>query len=431
MPAAALAILMIGFLVGPRVPESRQSEFCVVNVRIAGPFGVSLNCDSPEFLRLAREPSALLEPENTRQSRPGLIIAAAIIALPLSPLADLAQKAGIRAARPDIEPGRIENSLAKDFPGYAAYVGLNAGIVLLSFYIFQLVCGRSGRETQSGVILAAVCSLLAANDVVKAFIWSPHTQMFNIFVPVFAVWASVRASEGALFDWRFALLAGAITGLGVTAYPLFFVVTPCVLASGVVALIFHWSRVRLWVVALNAFLLVVLTALPEGFWYLFVRYKTGGFYQHEMAGGQVVWLITAWQQRGFSHLLAIWLEKFSQLLSLAAHQAAAIAALLIVVAAAGILDWARVSAELRLRYPTFLCAILVAIVVASFYATTGLIAWRLAYAILPPLLVLAGGAVLTIAKTLPDNRRKVLVCACIAITLMQSVLVIVKSGPFS
>jgi hypothetical protein len=85
-----LVVLMVGLLVGPRVPNDQQHAQCVTNLLFAGPFGISLNCDSMEFMRLARDPAALLEPQNRRQARPGLIFAAAALAVPLSPMKRLA-----------------------------------------------------------------------------------------------------------------------------------------------------------------------------------------------------------------------------------------------------------------------------------------------------------------------------------------------------
>ncbi len=77
---------MCGLLVGPRVSSVDQSKYCVVNVNLPGPFGVSLNCDSSELMRLAVNPSLLLDVNNIRTSRPTIILAAAGIAATISPL---------------------------------------------------------------------------------------------------------------------------------------------------------------------------------------------------------------------------------------------------------------------------------------------------------------------------------------------------------
>ena len=73
------SILMLSLLVGPRVPDDEQRTHCVDNIKIGGPFGISLNCDSSEFMLLANNPELLLEKDNIRQSRPGLIYVAALL----------------------------------------------------------------------------------------------------------------------------------------------------------------------------------------------------------------------------------------------------------------------------------------------------------------------------------------------------------------
>jgi 4-amino-4-deoxy-L-arabinose transferase-like glycosyltransferase len=272
--------------------------------------------------------------------------------------------------------------------------------------------------------------LLAANDVVKAFVWSPHVQMLNIFVPAFALWAAVRASEKALFERRFALLVGAITGLGATAYPLFVIVLPCVFAAGVAALIRQWSRSALRALAVNFALLAALTLLPEALWYVFVTYRTGGFYQHELAGGQVLWMSAAWQQ-GLGALLAAWTHKFTSLVELAARQAIPIAALVAIIAVAMTRAWTEAARIARRQLPLLLCSAMVSLVTAAFYSSTGLITWRLAYAMLPPLIIAAGAMTLAVAAALAKHEQRMLAFACATVALLQAIFTIVKNGPYS
>jgi hypothetical protein len=57
--------------------------------------------------------------------------------------------------------------------------------------------------------------------------------------------------------------------------------------------------------------------------------------------------------------------------------------------------------------------------------------WRLAYAIVPPLIVAAAVALLEIAAASPERSRKIIATICVTVAVLQSIFVIVKNGPYS
>ena len=61
-------------MIGPRVPDNMQKEYCVRNFEINSIFGHSMNCDSADYILNASNPKRLLEEDSIRQARPGLII---------------------------------------------------------------------------------------------------------------------------------------------------------------------------------------------------------------------------------------------------------------------------------------------------------------------------------------------------------------------
>ena len=203
----------------------------------------------------------------------------------------------------------------------------------LSIFSENFVCPGRTEVCWPWFFLTAIGLLLVTNDVVKAFVWSPHNQMFNIFVPVFTLYAAMRANAGALLQRRFAILLGVGTGLGALAYPFFVIVLPCVAICAFV----HARHRNFWEIwprlAVNFILLTVLTGLPEALWAAFVMFKTGGFYQHEMVKyRQIVWILDAWQS-GFGTVVQMWLAKLDDYLKFAVAQAVPILAVSILVGA--------------------------------------------------------------------------------------------------
>lgn len=143
----------------------------------------------------------------------------------------------------------------------------------------------------AGVGVGAIGSLLTANvvtSVTRMFLWSPHTQLYNIFVPVFAIAAAASVFRSGLTR-RHAIVFGLIIGIGITIYPVF----PIVLALLVIVAL--WRRSQETV--MNLAILVALSVAPYLIWYVFVRLATGGFYSHEIHGyNQVGWIIDFWRE---------------------------------------------------------------------------------------------------------------------------------------
>jgi hypothetical protein len=425
-----LAVLLTGYLIGPRVTNNEQQSTCVGNVELAGPFGISLNCDSPQFMWLAREPAGLLTPQNPRQARPGLIFAAALLAAPLSVLvpaggAPKPVDTGIQ------NPTEITESFTRDLPAYLAYVLLNIAILGASFFLLRKLIGRlSGASlgTPETIIAVSAGLLLVANDVTKAFVWSPHTQAFNILVPVMAVYATVWTRSGALMDRRFAVGLGIAVGLGMMAYPVFIVVPICVLPPALMLIAReHVRPVRLRAMV-NLALLLALSILPSVLWYLFVRFTTGDFFHFEMAQGEVVWMADAWT-KGADVFARTWLFNAWQLLAAAAPQAVPVLILAVLTAAAAFRGSRTVA--LSSVSPAIAVGLYVSVAMLGFYASVGWIVDRLAYPMVPPLLVAAATVAVVVSLRLDGRGRRGLAIGAMVLAMAQIAYAVAKDGPWS
>jgi hypothetical protein len=425
-----LAILLLGFLVGPRVIDSEQKSTCVGNVELLDPFGISLNCDSPQFMWLARDPSGLLMEENPRQARPGMILAAALLTAPLSFVAPPGGPSQIVDTGIQ-NPAEITASFARDLPAYLAYVLLNVALLGASFLVLRKILDGAGTGARNPsmpetIIVVSAGLLLIANDVTKAFVWSPHTQMFNMLVPVLAVYGTLRTWSGELADWRFAGGLGAAVGLGMTAYPVFVVIPVCCALPAVVRIARTRSRSVRRRSAAGLALLLALSVAPSLLWYLFVRATTGSFFHFEMAQGEVVWMSYAWG-KGAGVLLRDWLSNAWVLFAAAVPQALAIIA--VAALTAGAVLWK--GASLRPVYPVLIAGVYVSLAVLGFYTSVGWIVDRLAYPIVPPLLVALAAAALAVSRQLDVRNRWNFAAGIAILTVVQIVYEIAKDGPWS
>ncbi|MDD5528127.1 MAG: hypothetical protein PHO56_04105 [Patescibacteria group bacterium] len=259
-------------IAGPLVPDDQQLKQCVVNFHL--PIGgLSMNCDSPEFLRLATDPQYLFEPKNDRQSRPGYIVLPWLVSRPFAPLTVLAEKVGFQAMRQT--PPRFIRPLADYFPAYAGYVLLDIFFLWLAARLFWSLFADAEKKISLTVFVFSL--FFIANSIFYHYFWSPHTQVFNIFAPVFCVWAAIKAHQGGESLRKNFFLLSFLAGLGVLAYQTFILFFPAVLFG-------EWLREKkLSRASLLRYLIsFILVILPSIIWYYAVIWKTGSYYQHEL-----------------------------------------------------------------------------------------------------------------------------------------------------
>lgn len=247
------------------------------NVRISERLGISLSCDSNYFVWLSVSPHHLYDAKAARQSRPGVVFITFLMAQPLRPLANLPRWIGMpEPAAQKNQWGYAREIWAREAPTFLAYIVFNFALLIATFWFLLRAIEPFGPSgAWAGIGVGAIASLLTANVVTKMFLWSPHTQLFNIFVPVFAIVAAVSILQSGLTR-RQAIVFGLIIGVGMTVYPVF----PIALALIVLAALLRRSRDT----AANLAVLLAYSVVPYLIWYSFVRLKTGDFYSHEIHG---------------------------------------------------------------------------------------------------------------------------------------------------
>jgi hypothetical protein len=269
--------------------------------------------------------------------------------------------------------------------------------------------------------------------VTKAFVWSPHTQMLNILVPVLAVYATRRVIEDRRFDRKFALGMGLVVGIGMTIYPVFVVIPACMLLPVLIGMVRTRSaRIRRRDLTSLA-LLVLLSVAPSALWYAFLRIAADHVFYAELNLKQVVWMKDSLAE-GIGPLLAQWFDYLGQLLEMAAPQAIALAALigwLAIMIAVAVRRRQIALPQLSAALPMVVIGLYVSCALLGFYTCVGWVTERLAYPAIPPLLFAAGATAIVIARRLPTGARSLLAGGCLAIALAQIIYEVAKEGPWS
>jgi hypothetical protein len=262
---AAVATL---FLAKPW-PGDLRGRLCVTRMQIAPGLGFPfVFCDSPEFLRVAAEPSRLLQPQSPRQSRP------------LYPVA--AGGAG-RLVRTIFRGDPCAERHPFCNPFYLGYTALNFVVLLASLELFRRLIGG---WTPSGVMLALG---LLANEVVKVFFWTPHTQLFAVLGPLACVAACRYGMHRPALPAGAALVFGLASGLASLAYGTFLLLPVCFAAGALAA---RSGRPRALVAPLVWVSLGFVVPLVA--WWAVVVASAGSFYSDETARFRhVVWIVDA------------------------------------------------------------------------------------------------------------------------------------------
>ena len=422
----AFTVVLLGFMavlmLGPNLPDSQQREHCVYNIHLTGPFGFSLNCDSPLFMQLSNDPAQILEKNNVRQDRPGFIFLTASIAKFYTIIYPPAEREEIQQQA--INVGRINNTEII-FPlawlvHYVAYITVNVLIILLSFHCFLRI---SCTEKKYPACVGSIGLLLIFNDVVKAFIWSPHTQMFNILLPLFCLWCFLEVLQGDLFNRPAIFAFSLVAGVGVTMYGSFYLFLPAVLLPALLQFLKKHPSTHLLRFVLTACTVILLVTLPAWLWVLYVEKTTGSFYSSSTElYHHVIWMKDVWHE-GIFLLITRLAQNFWNLTLLAARQGWIVIVLLLVLLSR--------STAKRLSWRSLLSVQLVACLFTSamflfFFAMVGLITPRVAFTAIPPFI-----AYTAYMAQQQEQPRDTMTIFLTVITACYGVFELLKFGPYS
>ncbi len=266
-PAFLIGCLVITvnvlFLISPRAPESLITTGDVFLYDIRGPLHLTINIDSWDFLDLGRDPRLMFTEKHQRfQGRPLYSALGFLLSLPFRPF----RSEWIAA---------VFNPLAYYFPEVIGYAILNAIVLTVSILIFfQLVECKLSFDW----LLLLPLTIFTANEVTKAFFWTPHLQVFNLVIPILSLmlyWGMLQRLD--TLRLRHFLLIGGVIGVCALAYPGFGSVV-----LGAMLLVLLKSKQKF-----AAFLMPVTFYVPILLWRMIVVLSTGRFYDAEVVEGRL------------------------------------------------------------------------------------------------------------------------------------------------
>jgi hypothetical protein len=394
--------------------STSDQAHCAKPVHINSSMSYMLNCDSVGFMVLAHYPETILGPHDVRQSRPGYV-ALGFVATRL--LGSAAESSGLAHWYHAFDSAYLPLVLIN-------YVALAAAVGLIAALLLDLGVPRLG--------VVALCAVLLVNDLTKPFFWTPHQQMFALLTPLLTVvivrWVMRRVVTRAEMT---------LLGLGLGAGMLLYgnvVVTVVAVAAVLLLRGVRGARGSRWPAVRRNVTLVALFgvafATPPLLWMELCRRVAGSYYSHEMvAYHQFVWLPEA-AHVGPSVLLRT-VVHFARATVDEIIAGAGVLLIVLVVAAVLALKLGssvvsaapRPRATLAATVLTFVCSVL-------FCWALGYYAPRMAFNVVPVLLLLIGWFAARLAARSPAMARAV----AVAMPVLAAVWVgyeLVKPGPYS
>jgi hypothetical protein len=288
------------------------------------------------------------------------------------------------ASRPDVGlPEGAKRTRAQAIadmgPGFIAFFVINAGFLIASMMLLRASVGLTQRAT---LVATLAGSGLLFNDITKAYLLSPHSQLMNIVLPMVMVALLYRWFRGEDFSARLWWVLGVLCGYGLLAYATWALV-PVVLAVAVAG---SWmrggaERARARRAAPYLAGIALLLALPYAAWYFYVVRTAGYFYVHETSyDGGLVWL---WRNDVASVLVQL-AGNLTYLLRAAVEQCVPYAVFLLPAVVA--LTVARKKLDVEERRSLGLsaaAAALITLLFLVFFALLGFRIWRYAVPLLP------------------------------------------------
>jgi hypothetical protein len=240
-----------------------SNPFCAAPVYVNQYMSYPDNCDSGLFLRLAHHPLLLLTFDNLRQSRPGYVALSAI---------------ATRIVGPPAAALGLDRVYGQADTAYIPLIVINLIVVVTAVALLGWLLRGFGAPT---AIVVALCSLLVLNDLMKAFFWTPHQQMFVLLIPL----ATIAAGRWLILA-RPPWLIAAVLGLGLGLASLIY--GNVTISTGVLAVIL---LARGWRGIVQALTLGVTFTIAPLAWIWACRRISGSYYNQETARyHEFVWL---------------------------------------------------------------------------------------------------------------------------------------------
>jgi hypothetical protein len=161
--------------------------------------GFPVNCDAISFMSAAMKPSILFEQGYIRQSRPVYILTGTIIGYTVYYASYPLHRFLKKKLQGRLSPNDSQKDPQKQVKYacfYVAFLLINIAILLSTCVLFEkIVCYVLKTTPRWFPVFPLMIALLISNPLCKAFFWTVHLQLFNILMPVLALYIALHLNK--------------------------------------------------------------------------------------------------------------------------------------------------------------------------------------------------------------------------------------------
>lgn len=266
-------------------PEPKGVDLHDNYLKINSYAGILINGDSSGYCVSARHPANLLKANAQRQDRPLYIILGTLIGYPINFLFNVLDI--------NLDQNIFDSNEAKRYiPFYIGFVLINFIILFISIFLFDSILTSMGI---SKYLIYLLSMFLICNDVIKAFVWTAHSQMFNIFSPIFIIFIMWKIIFDSSLSNKKMFIISSIGGLLLLVHGNFILFLPCILFSLLLRKKLE-AKFRIGAFTKIASIASTIFAVPTIIWISTVTISSGYYYNHGIAHWrQVIWILDTLQ----------------------------------------------------------------------------------------------------------------------------------------
>ena len=260
------------------IKPDRDKFYCSTVITRLEVFHFHINCDSPIFLLDAQNPQRLINGESVYADRPIYSLLNHLVLRFLEV---------IRFPTHEIEyfgqDGKPVNYLLEN---YAIYIAINLTILIFTAYLAFLITNHLIISRQLGSMevyptLTFLILLISMNKLTHDFFWSPHTQMFNVMIPISLI--AIAMLGGNINNRETAIVVVTISILTL-AYPLSAIMGPVLAIS-----VRHGSLIK-------KICITIAPLVPYFVWPQIVVALGGTYRNNSIDSEQFVWILNAQEE---------------------------------------------------------------------------------------------------------------------------------------